>query len=201
MDRGNPGGDSNRPPPPMAFPPEASAPPVHMGYPGPPQANVGTPVHNVIGTNAGVWTTGLFGCFNDLSNCLITCFCPCITFGQDAEIIDRGRTSCACAGALCCLIFIFFDCSFWYTCTYRTKLRGLYSILGDQCGDCCVHFWREPCALCQEYRELKNRGFDPSIGNFITQYVLCPRWVANEERRTRLVGIVVPPSVPGGMIR
>ncbi|XP_030521491.1 cell number regulator 2-like [Rhodamnia argentea] len=127
---------------------------------------------------------------DDPSNCLITFFCPCVTFGQNAKIIDRGSTSCACAGALCFLIFNFFYCSFWYTCTYRTKLRGLYSIPGDQCRDSCVHLWCEPSAFCQEYRELKNRRFDPSIG-----------WVANEEQRTWRVGIVVPPSVPGGMIR
>ncbi|KAI6675751.1 hypothetical protein NL676_003657 [Syzygium grande] len=141
----NPGGDSNAPPPsvavptPVAFPPEASAPPVHIGHPGPPQIYTGMPMYNVLGTNVGVWTTSLCGCFDDLSN------------------------SCACAGILCFLIFNIFICSFCYTCTCRTKLRGLYSIPGNQCGDCCVHLWCEPCALCQEYRELKNRGFNPSI--------------------------------------
>lgn len=73
----NPGGDSKAPPvaapTPVAFPPvaaptpEASAPPPHFGAPGPPQIHyVGTPVP---GTNVGVWTTGLFGCFDDPSNC------------------------------------------------------------------------------------------------------------------------------------
>ncbi|KAL3716253.1 hypothetical protein ACJRO7_007936 [Eucalyptus globulus] len=145
----NPGGDLKAPPPllsmlpSVAFPPEASAPPVYMG----------TPILNIPGINVGVWTTGLFG--------LITCFCSWITFGQNAEIIDKG--TCACAGALCCLIFDLFYCSFWYTCTYQTKLRGLYLIAGDQCGDCCVHLWCEPCAFCQEHRELKYHGFNPSI--------------------------------------
>jgi hypothetical protein len=31
--------------------------------------------------------------------------------------------------------------------------------------DCLVHFCCETCALSQEYRELKNRGFDMGIGN------------------------------------
>ncbi|XP_030444208.2 cell number regulator 2-like [Syzygium oleosum] len=167
----NSGGDSKVPPPPVAappsvaFPPEASAPPAY-------------------------WTTSLCGCFDNPSNCLITCFCPCVTFGQNAEIIDKGSTSCAFAGALCCLMFHFFCCSYCYTCTYRTKLRKLYSIPGSQCGDCCLHHWCGPCALSQEYRELQNRGFNPSIG-----------WVANAERRTRQVGVMVPPLVPGSMNR
>ncbi|KAL6281569.1 hypothetical protein ACE6H2_018450 [Prunus campanulata] len=38
------------------------------------------------------WTTGLCGCFEDPSNCLMTCCCPCVTFGQNAEIIDKGTT-------------------------------------------------------------------------------------------------------------
>ncbi|KAI6675740.1 hypothetical protein NL676_003646 [Syzygium grande] len=161
----NPGGGSKVPPPPVAVPLSVALPPEASAPP-----DIRWPSHSSTG--------------------LITIFCPCVTFGQNAEIIDRGSTSCACAGAVCCLIFHFFYCSFWYTCTYRTKLRGLYSIPGDQCGDCFVHLLCVPCALCQEYRELKNRGFNPLIG-----------WVANEERRTRQVGIVVPPSVPGGMTR
>jgi hypothetical protein len=32
------------------------------------------------------------------------------------------------------------------------------------CVDCLVHFCCETCALSQEYRELKNRGFDMGIG-------------------------------------
>ncbi|KAK5770623.1 hypothetical protein PVK06_046775 [Gossypium arboreum] len=38
----------------------------------------------------GHWTTGLCHCFDDPANCVITCVCPCITFGQVAEIVSRG---------------------------------------------------------------------------------------------------------------
>ncbi|KAK9903823.1 hypothetical protein M0R45_000930 [Rubus argutus] len=41
----------------------------------------------------GQWSTGLL-------DCLFTCFCPCITFGQIAEIVDRGTTSCVVAGMI-----------------------------------------------------------------------------------------------------
>ncbi|KAK3406014.1 hypothetical protein EUGRSUZ_K02209 [Eucalyptus grandis] len=154
------------------------------------QANVGAPGHNVPNANVGEWTTSLCGCFGDISNCFITCVSPCITFGQNAEIIDRGNIACMRAASLCCLLSSTWIFSFFYTCTYRTKLRGLYSIRGNQCGDCFAHLCCQPCALCQEYRELKNRGFNPSFG-----------WVANQERRTQQVKTMDPPSVPGKMIR
>ncbi|KAF7849099.1 hypothetical protein BT93_L1245 [Corymbia citriodora subsp. variegata] len=161
-----------------------------VGQAVPPPFAVEAADHNVPNANVEKWTTGLCDCFDDPSNCWITCFCPCVTFGQNAEIIDRGSTSCASAASRCCRMLNLFYCSWCYTCTYRTKLRGLYSIPGNQCRDGCLHYWCGPCALCQEYRELKNRGFDPSIG-----------WVVNNQRRTRQAGTVVPPSVPGGMIR
>ncbi|KAF2294788.1 hypothetical protein GH714_017999 [Hevea brasiliensis] len=31
---------------------------------------------------------------------MITCFCPCITFGQIAEILNKGSSSCAGSGAV-----------------------------------------------------------------------------------------------------
>ena len=36
----------------------------------------------------------------------------------------------------------------------------------EPCDDCCVHLCCEACALCQEYRELKARGFDMSLGTY-----------------------------------
>ncbi|KAI6683374.1 hypothetical protein NL676_029287 [Syzygium grande] len=62
--------------------------------PGPPMMQVPMPMAQFppAGAVPGQWTTGLCGCFEDPSNCVITCCCPCITFGQNAEIIDRGAT-------------------------------------------------------------------------------------------------------------
>ena len=60
--------------------------------------------------------------------------------------------------------------SFWnwrmyiYTCTYRAKLRAHYSLPPKPGPDICVHCCCFFCALCQEYRELKNRGLDPEGG-------------------------------------
>ncbi|XP_020091091.1 cell number regulator 1-like [Ananas comosus] len=138
------------------------------------------------------WSTGLFHCLDDPGNCVITCLCPCITFGQIADIVDRGSCSCVEGGmayGLLCLTGL----ACLYSCFYRSKMRGQYDLEDGPVPDCLVHFCCETCALCQEYRELKSRGFDLGIG-----------WNANMDRQKRGVmgNIVVgAPAIPGGMIR
>ncbi|TKY44683.1 PLANT CADMIUM RESISTANCE 12 [Spatholobus suberectus] len=135
----------------------------------------------------GQWTTGLYDCFDDTGNCCFTWCCPRFTFGRNVEIIDQGRTSPIKAR----LIFFALGCfglASLYTHGFRTKLRALYNLPEEPCTDCCVHYWCVVCAICQEYRELKNRGLDPSIG-----------WKANEERMRRATQ--VPPHVAPGMTR
>ncbi|KAL4276190.1 protein PLANT CADMIUM RESISTANCE 2-like isoform X1 [Arachis ipaensis] len=108
------------------------------------------------------WSTGLCRCFDDPANCVVTCFCPCITFGQIAEIVSKGTSTCTCEGAIYgALALIGFPCL--YSCFYRSKMRAQYELPEAPCMDCLVHFCCETCALCQEYRELKNRGIDLSI--------------------------------------
>lgn len=51
-----------------------------------------------------------------------------------------------------------------YSCLYRSKLRAEYDLDEGECPDILVHCCCEHLALCQEYRELKNRGFDLGIG-------------------------------------
>ncbi|XP_065631185.1 cell number regulator 2-like, partial [Quercus suber] len=101
---------------------------------------------------------------DDVGNCCITYWCPCITFGQIAEIVDRGTTSCATRGALYALIAWLTGCGCLYSCFYRSKIRRQYALEEGSYGDCIVRCCCEPCALCQEYRELKHQGFDLSIG-------------------------------------
>jgi len=52
-----------------------------------------------------------------------------------------------------------------YACFYSGKMRAQYNIKGDGCTDCLKHFCCNLCALTQQYRELKHRGFDMSLGN------------------------------------
>ncbi|KQK18652.1 hypothetical protein BRADI_1g43871v3 [Brachypodium distachyon] len=96
----------------------------------------------------GKWSVGLYDCFGDLGTCCLTCWCPCITFGRIAEIVDRGS---AC-------------CNWLYSCTKRSSMQAQNNFQESRFMDCCIHFCCETCALCQEYKELENRGFNMSKG-------------------------------------
>ncbi|GLJ20859.1 hypothetical protein SUGI_0380430 [Cryptomeria japonica] len=109
------------------------------------------------------WSTGLCDCGHDCSNCLLTCCCPCVTFGRVAEVIDQGRTTCCTHGIVYTLLWaVGVGCL--YSCQYRKKLRAQYNLPEEPCGDCCVHSCCECFAVSQEYRELKQRGLNPSAG-------------------------------------
>ncbi|CAL4915946.1 unnamed protein product [Urochloa decumbens] len=121
----------------------------------------------------GSWTTGLCGCFSDCKSCCLAFFCPCVAFGQVAETLDKGATSCCMAGAIYCVLLHAGVCLLHclYSCSYRRKLRAAYGLAAEPCADGCVHYFCEPCALAQMYRELKNRGADPADG-----------WEANSQK-------------------
>ncbi|EEF34586.1 conserved hypothetical protein [Ricinus communis] len=42
--------------------------------------------------NKDPWSSGLCDCFSDPRNCCMTFWCPCVTFGQIAEIVDKGSS-------------------------------------------------------------------------------------------------------------
>ncbi|OMP06791.1 hypothetical protein COLO4_07889 [Corchorus olitorius] len=75
-------------------------------------------------------------------------------------------------------------CGWLYGSIYRTKLRKLFSLPAAPCGDHPVHGFCCLCSLTQEYRELKNRGADPSIG-----------WEANVNKWKR-EGLKPPITLP-----
>ncbi|KAL0006521.1 hypothetical protein SO802_014082 [Lithocarpus litseifolius] len=55
-----------------------------------------------------------------------------ITFGRVAEIVDQGQTSCFSATRnYMMLAHVFGACL--YACTYRAKLRGIYSLPPEPC--------------------------------------------------------------------
>ncbi|KAK1275628.1 Protein PLANT CADMIUM RESISTANCE 2 [Acorus gramineus] len=161
----------------------ATAPPP-IGYPPMSQPYVQGPAGPAMLGQLQQWTTGLWGCFEDVPNCFITFCCPCITFGQIAEIVDKGSSTCGTSGALYALIMALTGCQCIYSCSYRSKLRYQHSLQESPCNDCLIHCFCETCALCQEYRELKNRGYDPQFG-----------WQGEKMNQ----GAMVPPHMQGGM--
>ncbi|XP_058735411.1 cell number regulator 1-like [Vicia villosa] len=138
------------------------------------------------------WSTGLCRCLDDPGICLVTACCPCVTFGLIAEIVDKGDPSCTCNGTIYGALLGLTGLACLYSCYYRSKLRAQYDLPEAPCMDCLVHFCCETCALCQEYRELKNRGFDLSIG-----------WEANMERQRQgsVTVTVAPPMISPAMTR
>jgi len=132
--------------------------------------------------------------FYDLSLFFLGCltlWCPCVSFGRVAEILDKG-SSCKCVIELinchflnfcfCELIFVSAACCLHgslfyvlaafthvggciYAWLYRVKLREVYGIEGHHCSDCVVSLLCLHLSICQEYRELKARGFRMSAGN------------------------------------
>ncbi|GLU11518.1 hypothetical protein SLE2022_282570 [Rubroshorea leprosula] len=97
-------------------------------------------------------------------NALVTTFFPCLTFGQIVEIVDGGHTSCGTGALFYGLLAFLIGFPSILSCTYRTKLRKMFSLAESPAPDWVTHFCCEPCALCQEYRELRQRGWDPEIG-------------------------------------
>ena len=169
---------------------------ISTGQPYPPYISSATAI-----ATATRWSTGLCHCCDDPANCLVTCMCPCVTFGQIAEVVNKGsrckpssnanlcifieflklkccllsdgifvfwpfHAACAASGTVYGLLLGFTGLSCLYSCFYRSRLRGQYDLEEAPCVDCLVHFFCEPCALCQEYRELRNRGFDMGIGKY-----------------------------------
>ncbi|OAY70118.1 Protein PLANT CADMIUM RESISTANCE 8, partial [Ananas comosus] len=56
-------------------------------------------------------------------------------------------------------------CTCWVLgANYRSKLREKYNLVEAPAEDWVLHLFCSCCALCQEFRELQNRGIDPSLG-------------------------------------
>ncbi|XP_019053054.1 PREDICTED: cell number regulator 10-like [Nelumbo nucifera] len=162
------------PPPPGPYPPmqnpmctSPSYPENYAPQPPPGSQQTGIPMGYPVVCTQQRWKSGLFDCLDDPANTIITFFLPCLTFGQIAEIVDDGQTPCGLMALLYAAIqfAIGFPCV--CSCIYRTKLRNKFGLLESPGPDWLVHFCCEYCALCQEYRELRHRGFDPSIGNTV----------------------------------
>ncbi|KAJ4874587.1 Protein PLANT CADMIUM RESISTANCE 12 [Raphanus sativus] len=135
----------------------------------------------------GLWTTGLCDCHEDCHICVQTAIVPCVSFARNTEIVNRGTTPCINAG-LIHLALGFVGCCWLYAFPSRSRLREHFALPEEPCSDYWVHICCTPCAICQESRELKNQGADPSLG-----------WVSNIEKWRR--DKITPPIVVPGMNR
>ncbi|XP_043713256.1 protein PLANT CADMIUM RESISTANCE 2-like [Telopea speciosissima] len=108
------------------------------------------------------WSSGLFDCGADIKNCGITMWCPCITYGQISETLFENA-NCVSEGTIYTLLMFLPGLNCFCSTLNRLCMRQRFAFEESPCEDCLVHCFCEQCALCQEYRELKSRGFDMNI--------------------------------------
>ena len=138
-----------------------------------------------------MWSTGLFECFDDIPTLVITAFAPCVTFGQVAEMVDKGQNDCMLYAGAHGVLMYFTGLGCLLSAYYRIKMSNMYNLPNDPIINILVHLICEPCALCQEYRELQAHGFNMKLG---------VGW-KDQSPEIKQSGVMVPPTVPGGMSR
>lgn len=95
----------------------------------------------------GEFQNGLFGCFNNVSLCVITYFVPCLTAGRNAEAVGEN---CVLYGCLTLLGPV----GIWSRAKIRGMVRESKGIEGEFIKDCVLHWFCAFCALIQEAQEL-----------------------------------------------
>ncbi|KAL5546942.1 hypothetical protein UlMin_006629 [Ulmus minor] len=149
--------------------------------------NEETPVHRIT-DGSSQWSSGICACCDDMQSCCVGLFCPCFLFGKNAEFLGSGTLIgscvthfilCAFANTVCCLltdgIFLglpgcFVAC---YACGYRRALRSKYNLQEAPCGDLVTHLFCHLCAICQEYREIRERS-GPNASDLNLPVVTAP---------------------------
>ncbi|KAJ6846000.1 cell number regulator 5 [Iris pallida] len=119
------------------------------------------------------WSSGICACFDDMQSCCIGAVCPCFLFGKNAEFLGSGTLAGSCmthyilwgvVNCFCCLFTggilsvmpgAMVAC---YACGYRKALRTKYKLQEAPCGDLTTHLFCHLCAICQEYREIRERS-------------------------------------------
>lgn len=115
--------------------------------------------------------------------------CPCVLFGKNAEFLGSGTWMGSCfthfilsgiVNGLCCLltdgILLGLPGSLvaCYACGYRRALRTTYNLQEAPCGDLVTHIFCHLCAICQEYREIRERSGNFSSSDLEVSVVTAP---------------------------
>ncbi|CAL9187754.1 unnamed protein product [Musa hybrid cultivar] len=149
---------------------EANSTPVNNGYSS----------HQSATRDLTQWSSGICACFDDMQSCCVGAVCPCFLFGKNAEFLGSGTLAGSCmthfilwglVNSLCCLFTggllaaVPGSMVACYACGYRKTLRAKYNLQEAPCGDLTTHLFCHLCAICQEYREIRERssGSDPSM--------------------------------------
>lgn len=149
-----------------------------MSQPPPPPAGAAGPVQKVFTSE---WQDSWTDCSADSETCLLSCCCPCVQFGRNyavarsltygalpERVVEDNRGAC-CAAALFHMAAAYF-CGCLGTgvvgCFVRQEVKKKYGITTGECSDSTddfmLHCCCQPCALAQEWRELKFRADQPA---------------------------------------
>jgi|EP01047_Picozoa_sp_COSAG01_P046962 Cys-rich protein (TIGR01571 family) len=109
--------------------------------------------------------TKIHSCGADWDICLVTAMCPCITWSKIAAYtgafaVSNGNTygthtEPPLNWPLCCTYFWCNNLACCFGMMSRDGLRKKHRIQGDWGGDCMIHTFAHPCALCQEMAEIR----------------------------------------------
>ncbi|GAA5944236.1 hypothetical protein JCM3775_007123 [Rhodotorula graminis] len=150
----------------------------------PPAHNAAQPGHE------RPWSTGLCECGNDVPGFCLSCWCPCMAYGQYKERYDHlaqtGRPkpkeqveSCGTPGVLYLVVHCLTGFGFVLDFMARGDIRNRYGIKGGALGDCCTACCCMPCTQRQHHRELaieevQQWGAVPQMGAQQSQSQMYP---------------------------
>ncbi|XP_072985979.1 cell number regulator 5 isoform X2 [Typha latifolia] len=127
---------------------------------------------NLISRDPTQWSSGICACCDDMQSCYLGALCPCYLFGKNAEFLGSGTLAgscmthcilwglitslcCVCTGGMMSALSSVVAC---YACGYRRTLRDKFNLQEAPCGDLTTHLFCHLCAICQEYREIRERS-------------------------------------------
>ncbi|CAG8514495.1 8868_t:CDS:2 [Ambispora leptoticha] len=104
-------------------------------------------------TQPMTWKHGLFDCFNNMGDCCLACWCPCIIYGKTKSKADGSDET-----AQCCCFFCAMCIGFWCCLgtVNRGDLRNKKNIQGGLIEDAAIWWCCTPCALVQEHQEFSD---------------------------------------------
>ncbi|KAK1279555.1 Cell number regulator 5 [Acorus gramineus] len=146
------------------------------------------------------WTSGICACCDDMQSCCIGLLCPCYLFGKNAEYLGSGTLVGSCMthfllwgllNGLCCLFTegCLLGCPgssvACYAYGYRRALREKYNLQEAPCTDLTTHIFCHMCAICQEYREIRERSGDRNPTDLTLSVVTAPQTQTMETSPTQ----------------
>jgi Cys-rich protein (TIGR01571 family) len=99
----------------------------------------------------------LCGCFSNIPICLIVTFVPFGSCAVQAIAHDHATKEGIMAPLIPIILTGCIGCCCLGFAMNRGKIRIKYNLNGATCDDICTHYCCSPCAVCQEYREVKKR--------------------------------------------